>query len=218
MTVLRLPVYRSQPRTPEIMLAGGVARTETRDVPLILSTSDYGTGYNNIAEMKIWGDLDPGFYPEYFGADEVDARWQPYAPLKQIVLSAGDGTKTVSAKIRNGTGVETSTLSDSVDLVTTKPHASILWADGARAPMMGGAVQFGWSSSSDFDAAAVCMVPSLYSVYGEGVVLQSYPAGSAGVHQWFTQAMDDILPKDLYPTQSGEKPLKVFIRVGDTWF
>jgi hypothetical protein len=218
MTVLRLPVYRSEPRSPEIMLAGGVARTETRDVPLIISTSDYGTGYNNIAEMKVWGDLDPGFHPEYFGTTEGTARWQPFAPLKQIVLSAGNGTKSVSAKIRNGTGVETSILTDTVELATSAPHASILWSDGVRAPMMDGVIQFGWSSSHDFAAAAVCVVPSLYSEYGDGTVLTMYPAGSAGEHQWFLQDVDTFLSQDLYPSQSGEKPIKVFVQVDGTWF
>lgn len=218
MTVLRLPVYRSEPRSPEIMLAGGVARTETRDVPLIISTSDYGTGYNNIAEMKVWGDLDSGFYPEYFGATEGESRWQPFTPLKQIVLSAGDGTKSISAKIRNGTGVETPVMTDTVELSAGVPHASILWADGVRAPMMDGKVQFGWSSSHPYTAAAVCVVPSLYSKYGDGAVLQNYPAGGAGEHQWFTQGVGDLLAQDLYPAQSGEKPLKVFVQVDGSWF
>lgn len=199
-------------------LAGGITTTTRRDVPLVISTSDYGTGYNNIAEMKVWGDIDPAFYAEYFSSTEGGARWQPYAPLKQIVLSAGDGTKTVSVRIRNGTGVETEIMTDSVDLVAGEPHVSILWSDGERAPMMDGNVQFGWSCSHAFTEAAVCMVPSVYSAYAEGEVLATYSAAGAGVHQWFTQDMATFLTKDIHPTQSGEKPLKVFVRVGGIWY
>lgn len=199
-------------------LMGGLLTAESREVPLSLSSADYGTGFNNVVEMKVWGDLDPAFKSELFGQIEGDSRWIPFKGLFSIVLSAGSGDKTISAKIRTATGVESDEMSKTVNLSVTTPEASILWSKNDVAPKIDTSVQFGWSASHAFTEAAVCVAPTLQSSYEECTPVLTYGAGAAGEHQWCELSISSLMASDLYPTQSGEKPLKVFVKVGGTWY
>lgn len=217
---VKVPLYRNGPRRIEASI-GGTGSTSTRAIPLIVNSVDYGVGFNNVSEMKFWGDLDPGFYPEYHGADEGSSRWQKYQSLRGIVLSAGDGVKTINAKLRNASGSESDLITVSTTLSAATPHPSILWADMGLVPsVVDGRVQFGWSSSHAYTAASVCMTSKAEAAYEDcEVELISYGSGSAGAEVIVDlDVASEIMPADPYPTQTGHKLLKVFVQVGGTWY
>lgn len=214
--VVHVPTFRVTPRDPQLSLAGSLDVARNRSVPLILSSVDYVTGHGNVAEMKVWGDIDPGFHPEWFASSEGAARWIPFAALTTLVLSAGDGTKTVSARIRNASEVQSDVMTDSVDLVAD-PHVTVLWKDSVRTPSMDAEVRFGWSTSHDFTARSIRIAQFDDAHFESCVEVSSGGGGTAGAHQWQIVPMSDILAADIYPTQSGRKTVKVFVQVDGVW-
>lgn len=72
------------------------------------------TGY----QVKVWGDVDGA-------ATEGDATWVAFTESLAFQLTAGDGVKTVNAKIRDDVGNETVVLTDTIRLDTTLPVPTI---------------------------------------------------------------------------------------------
>jgi hypothetical protein len=105
-------------------------------------------------EMLIWGDIDPNCN-ERIQATEATSRWLPYMSHRQLVASAGPGTKVVNVKLRNDNGTSAVlTLPGDTDTDTpmlllpptltvgTDIHASLLWICYRR-----GVTLTGWSPS-----------------------------------------------------------------------
>jgi hypothetical protein len=217
---VKVPVFRDGPRRVTAALAGG-GTTQSRSAPLVVSTSDFGQGFNNVTEMKVWGDLDAGFYPELHGANEGASRWFKFSRLSHMVLSTGTGTKTLNVKVRNASQAESDVVTTSCTFSSTIPHPSILWADIGRAPsVVDGKVRFAWSSSHAYSAASLCYATNLQAAYEDCTVeLVSYPAGNAGDTNWVDlDVAADLLPVDPQATQSGHKLLKVFVQVAGIWY
>jgi hypothetical protein len=78
--------------------------------------------------------------------------WETYATTKGIVLSAGDGTKTVYIKFKDTPGNQSSTYSDSIILDTTLPIAFDLNRPEANIYTSDSRPNFSWDVSSDTTA------------------------------------------------------------------
>lgn len=217
--LVNVPVYRKQPRDISVTLGAGA--TVSRSLPMVVSTSDFGVGFNNVADMKVWGDLDAGFDAHLHGATEENSHWYRYKNPSPLVLSVGDGVKVVYVKVRNSSGAESDVYEASILLQASIPHPSVLWTDVGPSPsIVDGVVQFGWSASHDFTEAAVCLASNAEAPYEQcDVELLSFSPGAAGEEQYVHfYVADDILPNDPYPTQDGHKMLKIFIQVGGKWY
>ena len=79
------------------------------------------TGY----QMKIWGDITAA-------ATEAAASWESYAAEKQVVLSSGDGLKTIYVKVRDDVYNESAQVSASVALNTAVPTVTVTGPDNSH--------------------------------------------------------------------------------------
>ena len=220
MTLLSTALYREAPRTPAIIVAGGVEMVRNRLVKVNLTTRDFITGFNNVSEMKVWGDIDPNFRPERYGADEGDSAWVPFEAYFALVIEGTDASvsKSIHAKIRNVSGVETAELS-AVFSLDASPHPTVLWTDERRVPPIDGVFQFGWSSSHDFDSMALALAPFDEAGFEQcKVLVADETPGIAGEHRTVTVQGSDLMAADLTPTQSGAKLMRLFISVDGTWY
>lgn len=84
-----------------VSINSGDAETKSKKVTLTM------TAYNDPTQMKISENSDLS------GAD-----WETYSASKSFILSSGDGEKTVYVRFKDAAGVESKTVSDSINLDT----------------------------------------------------------------------------------------------------
>lgn len=108
------------PTSPTFAIAAGAAYVTNR-----LTTADFTSPDADTTQVKIWGAGIDVAYNASIQATEGASSWITYATSVAIQLTTGDGSKSVSAKIRDDVGNETSTLTDTVTLDTTLPTVSI---------------------------------------------------------------------------------------------
>lgn len=221
---VRLPLFIQPPRVASGSLLGGLTKLYSRNAPLSLSSVDWGVGFNSVYEIKVWGDIADGFRPEWAASTEVDAKWRPYEPVVPVVLTTGEGDKTINAKVRTVHGIESETVSTTFEVELPEPHISILW--DYFDPR--GTIALSVTHSHQIDTIRVCLVPSVHAlVDDEGVTtiternLIGDPSSrnlAGGVNDFTEDELD--LSVDPYPTQQGQKFIKVFAkRTSDgTWF
>jgi hypothetical protein len=107
-----------------ISIAAGAAKTATRDVNVVTTTTDADkTGY----EIKHWGDVD-GAYDANVQPLEAGSAWVPYATAtnRTIRLSTGDGVKTIRTKIRDQVANASAEINDTITLDQTAPQGVTL--------------------------------------------------------------------------------------------
>lgn len=215
--MLNTSIHSAQPLV-SATLGGGLAAVGTRTVPLVVSSPDWVSGLANVREMKVWGDIDPGFLPESISATEGDSSWVPFVGVMTIVLSAGEGEKVVGVRLRNYSGVT----SDAVECTTTlsgAPHASVLWDDGRLITAPDGGRSFGWSSSHDWTRMAIALCPTDDAAFEDcSVVSYDNSGGVAGAHVFGTLLASDILAVDPYPGRSGVRLIRLFVEVDGAWW
>lgn len=92
------------------------AKVNATTISVTLSASDVTSG---MGQMKIFGDVN--------GAATADqAEWQPYASAANIVLTNGDGTKTLNALFKDNAGnVISAAVSCTLILDTGAPSATL---------------------------------------------------------------------------------------------
>jgi len=106
--------------TGSVTINGGAESTADRAVTLTLSASD--TGGSGLSQMQFSND------------NATWSAWQAYATSRSWTLDAGDGTKTVYARFRDGAGNVSATYTDSITLATADaiaPTGSIAINGGA---------------------------------------------------------------------------------------
>lgn len=122
------------PSNPVINISGGAVFATTQLVNLTVSVGDTDTaGYT----MKIWGDVDKSYNPS-IQATEVESGWIAYNTLPQIMLSAGDGNKTINIKVRDDVYNESSIAIDDIKLDTELPTVTVTMPDVAKVSKMAG--------------------------------------------------------------------------------
>ena len=145
-----------------IKINSGALYTTSTTVALLTAIDDASVvGY----QMKIWGIAD--------AANEAAAEWVSFNGLKNIVLTTGDGLKTVYVKVRDDVGNETSAVSASITLDTAVPIVTITGPDRARISKVAGFNTSIMSFMADvgFAEYKVCVVPSASSLHDAGVVI-----------------------------------------------
>lgn len=215
-----IPSYFSAPpREASAQIISGRGVTHDRRVTIAATTIDHLSGLDNAIEMKVWGDIDPNFRRGEFGISEGGSRWVPYEPSFPVILSIGDGTKTVQIRIRNSSMVLTGALVAEVELdAADTPHASILWSHVPRPLRSGKPTRIAWSPSADIDAWEIVLLPSTDALHADGVIVVDGESVSAGtlVHTLIDDG--DIAAVDQYPSANGSRVLRLYVLVGSTWY
>ncbi len=96
------------PPTVSVVLANGRAATNQLTVPVALTASDDLSG---VTEMALSGD------------GIVFSDWLPFQPSTSWTFSPGDGMRTLSAKVKNGVGLESAPATAVVTIDTAPPSA-----------------------------------------------------------------------------------------------
>ena len=201
-----------------VKINGDDIYTTTTSVELALTLTDaVTTGY----QMKIWG-VDGV-------ADEETATWETYAATKSITLPDGDGLKTVSVKVRDSVGNETSVASDTITLDTAVPTVSITGPDKSTISEVEGFDKaiINFMSDVAFVEYKVCVVPASSSTQDAGTIIPT-TAGSVNTsgtseedpYEADTNIQVTIDGTDLKTASAGDgvKIVKVFVRnAAGTW-
>lgn len=180
----------------------GVADTETN-------------GY----QMKIWGIAS--------AENEADATWETYTTSKAVNLTTGDGNKTVSIKVRDDVGNETTAATASIILNTAVPVVTIVGPDKTKISKVAGynTATISFTSDVAFEEYKVCVVASTSATEGSGTVIpttngSTNTSGSAGGYAAETEVEVTINGADLELASGGDgvKIVKVFVKnVAGTW-
>jgi hypothetical protein len=170
------------PANPAILLNSGAAVTGAREVAVALSTADYQAGARDVAQMRLWGDVDPAADP-FVQPTEAASVWQTFETDYVVRLSTGSGRKTIHARLKDDVCNESPEFCDFIDLDLDSPVVSITTAvDRARISKVApcNAALFIWESSRAFVRYEVRVVPSPGSPHIAGVPIGT-AHGSTGV-------------------------------------
>lgn len=204
------------PQGVTLSINSGAAYTSDQLVTLAIGCSDGDkTGY----QMKIWGNVDTT-YDANIKATEGTSVWITYAASKQIKLAAGDGTKTVYAKLRDDVWNESAQASKSITLDTTAPTVTITGPDVSKISKVASkdTAAFSFSVDQAFVEYKVKVVPSASSLHTAGTQIPTI-AGSTnmaatGSFAASTPIASTIKGADLETASAGDgtKIVKVFAK------
>jgi hypothetical protein len=157
----------------------GATYATSRDVSLGPTTTDPDTtGY----QIKIWGNVDTAFDAD-IQATEGASAWKTLSASMAVRLSTGDGSKTLTWRLRDDVWNESSTATDSITLDTTVPVVTV---DSGPTPGKISKVatknssDTTWHADTDIQAYKVKVVPSNSSLHTAGTQIPT-TAGSANV-------------------------------------
>ena len=176
-------------------------------------------------QMKLYGDITNTTGGS--AISEASASWVAYSVSKDIILTNGDGTKTVYVKYRDEVGNETSAYSASTVLDTAGPTVEVLSGpDVATISKVSGfnVCLFTFRANEIITEWTVRVVPDAGSTHDAGAEIPS-TGGSTNMHGATQTAADapiscSIYGADLEAASSGEgaKIIKVFAKdVGGNW-
>lgn len=199
-----------------LKLNSGATYSTSNTVTATISVSDEATtGY----QMKIWGIKA--------AAAEADASWETFATSKSIVLTDGDGLKTVSIKVRDDVGNESAAVTASITVNTAVPVVTITGPDKTKISKVSGfdTCAFSFTSDVDFEEYVVKVVPNSSSLNTAGTQIpttggSTNTSGKAGGYKKATAIDVTIKGADLATASSGDgtKIVKVFVRnAAGTW-
>ena len=204
-----LTLDTTAPSGLSFLINDGAQYTTTTAVDLSISMSDGGaSGY----QMKVWGINGV--------ATEGAASWESFATEKAVVLTTGDGQKTISIKVRDDVGNETNAATASILLDTAVPSVTITGPDRSKVSKVSGydEVAFSFLSDVPFVAYKVKAVPSGSSLENAGTQIGT-TSGSSNMAGSGTYAEDTpiacmIHGADLEAASSGDgvKVIKVFVQ------
>lgn len=207
------------PAGASLVLNSGDAVTTTAVVNALLDTSDgTKTGY----QIKIWGDVDPAANAN-IQATEGTSQWitpGSWPANQAVTLSAGDGSKTINAKIRDDVWNETAVLADTITLDTSIPTANItVGPDATRVSTVAGkrTVNFSFQSDVAADAWKVKVVPATNSTESQGTqigVTNGSTGVTGGVLAAATNQSVSLDARDIQAASAGDgdKIIKIFVR------
>jgi hypothetical protein len=213
-------VDTTAPGGATLSLNGGAAFVASQAITATLNTSDTPTtGY----QILIWGDVDPAANASIQTTQGASAWITPgsFAAAQAVTLSAGDGLKTINARIRDDVWNETATLTQTITLDTVAPTVNITTGpDTTKVSTTAGkrTVNFSFTVGSEaITAWEVAVVANAGSVRGSGTVIGN-TNGSTGVSGGALNAAT-VQPvvldaRDLQAASAGDgtKVVKVFVR------
>lgn len=207
------------PAGGSITLDGGASIATTTSVSAVVHTSDSPTtGY----QILIWGDVDnaanANIQTTEGASTWITPTWSSGDATQAVVLSSGDGSKTISCKIRDDVWNPTTTLTDSITLDTAVPVITITSGpDVTKISKVSGkrVVTFAWQSNEAIQAWEVEVVSTSGSARGSGTVLLTTNGStnvSGGSVAATTNTTTTIDGRDLDVASAGDgtKVVKVF--------
>ena len=147
------------PQGVTFLINSGAQYTNTQAVNLTISTSDTPSdGYT----MKLWGIQG--------AATEGAAAWETFSPSKAVNLTAGDGLKTISVKIRDNVLNESAAATAQITLDTAAPAVSITGPDVNIISKVAekDTASFSFMSDKVFTEYTVRVVPATTSLHTAG--------------------------------------------------
>ena len=195
---------------------------------LTLSIND-GAMYATSTSVKLTIGLDDsvttGYQMKIWGIDGVNsessASWETFAKTKSVNLTTGDGLKTISIKVRDDVGNETSIVTDSITLDTTVPVVTVTGPDKTKISKVTGFNKsiFSFMADVEFAEYKVCVVPATLSTQEAGTLIptdggSSNTSGSEGSYPATTPITVTLMGADLEAASSGDgtKIVKVFVK------
>lgn len=187
--------------------------TTERTVPVALLATD-------ATQMKLWGDIVASTSSST-KITESTASWIGYHTSASVILSDGDGAKTVYVKFRDEVGNETGAISTVVVLDNTAPTAAISSGpDRSTISEVSGfdKCTFSWSVDEAFNEYKICIVPSNTSPHNVGTPIgitngssNMAATGSFNAGQAITSV---ITSADLRAASDsdGAKIIKIFVK------
>lgn len=204
------------PASPTLAVNAGASYATAQPATANIGTADGSTaGY----QIKVWGNVDPAANAN-IQATEGASSWIPYNAAQPITLSAGDGLKTISMRIRDDVWNETAPVSDSITLDTTIPVPNVtVGPDVSKVSKVTGkrTVSFTFQSDTSAQAWKVKVVPSAGSLESAGTTIPT----TNGSTQMTGGALAATTPKactidgadlELASSGDGAKIVKVFVQ------
>lgn len=212
------------PASPSIVLNSNAQFATAALVTAAISTADASqTGY----QMKIWGDIDLTWAKNngLVGStatvvSEATALWITYAASKQLQLSSGDGAKSVSLQLRDDVYNVSATVSDSINLDTTRPIVTVTGPDVSKISKQVGkdVASFSFTADTAFVEYKVKVVSSSGADQGTGTQIGT-TNGSTNMAATGTFAAGAVINStidgaDLEAASAGDgsKVIKIFVR------
>jgi hypothetical protein len=197
-----------------VSINAGAAYATTQSVTLTIATSDTPTtGYT----MKVWGDVDLANDANVQDT-EIKSAWITYSTSQAVKLSAGDGSKSITIRIRDDVWNESSTANDTITLDTTVPVATIsVGPDVTRVSKISGkrVCSFSFQADVHIQAWKVKVVPATNSIESAGTTILTTNGSTnmtGGALAATTNQACTIDGRDLEVASSGDgaKIVKVF--------
>lgn len=212
------------PREPiQVTIDGGLSGGDFRGVSLSITHRDVYSGYRDITDMLVWGDVDPNFHPR-IGQSSGVSDWMNYVALLPIVLSAGAGTKTINCQMRTKARRLLPVASSTYAMTANTPHITVLRQSRRANLLSTSTATLAWSCSHAFASYGVYLAPNYDAHIEECMLLGSGTnvsggAGAAGqlVESSFTSAdlqtvaVSSAVKDGIYPIlTTGSTFVKVF--------
>ena len=208
------------PANPTLLLNSGSALTGDPVVAVSLGSTDLGGGANDLAQMRLWGDVDPTADP-FVQPTEAASTWQAFAADYVVRFTASTGRKTLRARLKDDVCNTTVEFCDFIDLDLTSAVVTITTAiDRGRISKVApcDSALFLWQTNQDFIAYQIRVVPSAGSPHLAGVALgTAHGSGNAagvGVFPASTPITTVVNGADLEAASPGDtrKIVKVFVQ------
>jgi hypothetical protein len=190
--------------------------------PVITANITATDAYSTISKMLIWGNVDTSDVRNAgIGTDEASATWIDYSAAKTIVLSTGDGSKSISIKLQDAVlNADTTATSASIILDTTAPIPEILSGptpDIISEISTADTAEFSYQSNEAYTEYTINVVPASTSDHTTGAVIGGKTG--TGTFPANTAVNDTIIGSDLKAactaaglTGDGSKYVKVFVK------
>lgn len=161
-----------QPRDALTMqINGGATGGSYREIVLALDHTDALAGRRDIADMFVWGDVDPNYHPRVGAAYSVNNPIR-FASRTPLLLSAGAGTKTINVRLRFMSG-RTIDQAITYALAADTPHVSILRQPYREFMLSTSPVSISWSCSHSVSQIYVGLANDFDTPRSECAILTS---------------------------------------------
>lgn len=223
MTAIPLVLDTTPPALPSLAVVGldGGVLTLSSDQVVQVRLTCAATPVELAGEYKLWGSVDPAAFGA-IQATEGASSWVTYSdPLVSIRLSAGAGTKSLYARLRDDLRNSTPVLATQVYYDPTYPEVRVVGLpDRTHLSRQAGyrLCSFSWAPSVDVVQYQVRAVPSLSSPHlaGSPVGTTNGSSGVAGFGTFLSgvPVSTSVDAADVIVASPGDGPkvAKVFVR------
>jgi len=205
------------PSNPIINISGGAVFTTNQLVNLNISVDDADkTGY----QMLIWGNVDET-YDTNIKLTEVTSSWIPFNANPQVRLATGDGSKSISIRVRDDVHNASGIAVDSISMDTSLPTVTVTTADVSKISKITGknTFSFTFSSNENFVEYKVKLVSATGATENTGTTIPTTngSTNTSATESFTSGQVITITVKGLDletagATTDGQKIVKVFVK------